>query len=211
MGATQQFVELRQRMTELEANLIPPLREDLGYTEADYDRVRAFIVLTHAEVESFLELRVLAELAKRLEAWNTSKRPSGVLMGLLAFGGTDWPATIDDYAKPRNETAPSWKLRDLQRRLDSAHATLHGSVRMTNHGIRKRNTLALLLPLGMQIDELDAALLDQLDAFGGTRGEIAHGSARRVTVQPDPGDAKARAAQLLAGLETLDAAITQLP
>jgi hypothetical protein len=57
-----------------------------------------------------------------------------------------------------------------------------------NHGIKEKNILALLLPVGINSDNIDQEWLNLLNTFGKKRGEIAHQSAASYkTTQPiDP-------------------------
>ena len=57
-----------------------------------------------------------------------------------------------------------------------------------NHGLKEANLLALLLPIGIDSDDLDSVMLVTMDAFGKQRGLIAHKSATsyRATQTPDP-------------------------
>lgn len=53
-----------------------------------------------------------------------------------------------------------------------------------NSGIKRSNLYALLLPLGFKESDFDPLWLDNMDSFGGRRGDIAHGrpvSSRRST------------------------------
>lgn len=212
MPASQLFLHLQQRIADLALRMLPVVRDDLTYTEEEYDRVRAFIVLTHAEVESFIEHRVLGELNLRMRAWKEHKRPSGVLMGLLAFSGQSWPGPIEDLSAPTiGDRAPSWALRDLQRRLDAAITCANARIRVANHGVRSKDALAMLLPLGFDVSMVDPDLIRELDDFGSQRGQIAHTSARTVKSQPDPAAFRTKANGLLKRLGQLDLAISSLP
>jgi len=57
-----------------------------------------------------------------------------------------------------------------------------------NHGIKEVNFKSIVLPTGILIEELDGALLNKLDSFGISRGDIAHLSKKRVTKQLNPQD-----------------------
>lgn len=199
-------------MAELEGNLLPAIKADLSYTASEYDRVRAYIVLVHAEVESFVEQRVVAEFAVRHAAWDGAKQPSVVLMGLLAFKSGEWESPIDSLNPPTNpEDSPRWRARDTSARLSACITQQNRSIRTLNHGIRAANVLPMLLPLGFGAGDLDAGLVSDLDAFGSMRGTIAHSAARTTSSVPDPADAKNKVTRIMAGLAALDSAISALP
>lgn len=72
-----------------------------------------------------------------------------------------------------------------------------------NHGIREKNFNELILPTGVNIDELNQTWLNDLDNFGSSRGEIAHNT-KRVTTEINPHDEYNKVESLLKGLQDLD-------
>lgn len=75
-----------------------------------------------------------------------------------------------------------------------------------NHGVRENNLKSLILPIGVDISELDHTWLTGLDNFGSLRGEIAH-NAKRTTDQINPKDEYNNVLALLEGLKSLDTLI----
>lgn len=55
--ATCSFRNLERRIVQLEDRFTPTLSPTGFYKEKQYDYVRAYIVLTHAEMEEYLEVR----------------------------------------------------------------------------------------------------------------------------------------------------------
>ncbi|GBF81897.1 diguanylate cyclase [Aphanothece sacrum FPU1] len=64
----------------------------------------------------------------------------------------------------------------LDNKIDKAHRRFISSVN-DNHGIKEKNILTLLLPIGINSDDLDQDWLNLMDSFGKNRGIIAHTSA----------------------------------
>ena len=72
-----------------------------------------------------------------------------------------------------------------------------------NHGIRERNILRLLLPIGINEYDIDTTWLSTTDSFSQDRGESAHRS-NRVANPLDPKTEHDRVGQILEGLMAID-------
>lgn len=77
-----------------------------------------------------------------------------------------------------------------------------------NHGVKEKNFKRLIIPLGIEIDELDGTWITNLDNFGASRGETAH-KTKRAAGQINPGDEYNTVKKLMKGLEELDEKILQ--
>jgi hypothetical protein len=78
-------------------------------------------------------------------------------------------------------------------------------VREDNHGIRERNLLSLLLPIGIDHNSLDPTFLANMDSFGKLRGAAAHTSSRSgVRSAADPADEFNRVLSLMQGIQVID-------
>jgi hypothetical protein len=73
-----------------------------------------------------------------------------------------------------------------------------------NNGVKEKNLLALLLPLGLAAPAINATLCPNLDAFGTTRGTHAHQAASAVLTPLDPETEYKRVKNVLADLIDLD-------
>ncbi len=72
------------------------------------------------------------------------------------------------------------------------------------------NLLKLLLPIGIDSDDLDKVWLLNMDTFGEERGQIAHSSAIKTKQPPNPADELERVKQIIQELEKVDQLITNL-
>ncbi|MEZ4870096.1 MAG: hypothetical protein R3C14_52695 [Caldilineaceae bacterium] len=81
-----------------------------------------------------------------------------------------------------------------------------------NHGIKEANILQLLLPVGVEADEIDDVWLAAINSFGEERGRAAHtsGSSHRTVVLPDPKDELQKVKLLLDGLKEIDIILNSL-
>ncbi|MFM6253265.1 MAG: hypothetical protein ACKPEQ_29680, partial [Dolichospermum sp.] len=81
-----------------------------------------------------------------------------------------------------------------------------------NHGLKEKNILALLLPIGIDSDDLDPAWLADMNTFGEKRGLVAHTSATSyMTIQtPDPANELNTVTQITHELLRIDELINNL-
>jgi hypothetical protein len=153
MNLPPRFAELSERVDDLHFRFVPPLEPTGIYTAAEYDRMSAFRLLVHAEIERFIELLVedaLSRFLAKLESWKKIGCNSLLVNSLI-----------------------SHMEKELRKEVRS------------NHGVKSKNILALLKPLGLSGTHLDNFWLQTMDAYGEIRGRHAHNS-RRTTQPIDP-------------------------
>ena len=184
--------------------MLPSAFDPTGsYSDRVYDRVRGYRLLVHAEIEAFLEDAVLSVAKQAYTDWLVDRRPRQSLIALLAYheGSTD--PVPDAISKTGASSTP---LRSRIKDATDAHSTW---VRMKNNGIREKNVLRLVLPVGILESDLDAAWLQTIDGFGSARGDTAHQALR--TQQPHDPAAEARTVkEIVEGLRKLDARLVAL-
>jgi len=163
MANSKRFKILVDRVNFLNSNILPPIKIGGDYTPVEYDYTRSYILLVHAEIESFLEEKVSEKVNISLSNWKTNRKKSTCLKSILAFCSNDI-----NYEKKKIHERNSLEFRV---NIITNHFL---SLIKKNHGIKKDNILDLLLPIGIEIDELDETWLTTMDNFGAKRGEIAH-------------------------------------
>lgn len=204
------LAQLREQIDVLERHLLPSKFDATGtYEDRDAVTVRtlAFVVLAHAEIESYFENRII-EIAKAAwQSWKEARHLSRVACALLAFCGREMNAPPESLSPPKPEKAKEW-LRQLEigERLKLVVQEFVYAVTKHNHGIREKNLLAMLLPVGVYHADLDATFIADIDSFGKRRGEAAHSSSSRSQVQQeiDPKTEQDRVLDLISSLERLD-------
>jgi hypothetical protein len=83
--ASRRYRQLDGRFRVLRRIFLPKRFNRTGtYSPDTLDRARAFRVLMHAEIESYLEDRVLEAAQKAFAAWHSATRVSVPLAALLA-------------------------------------------------------------------------------------------------------------------------------
>jgi hypothetical protein len=159
---------------------------------------RAFLVLSHAEVESYLE-GWAKEIARAAEvAWSKSARVSSPLAYLL---GT----LAERVALPRTLVGASPK--DSPQLFGETTVKLFQKYYLrikNNHGIKERNLLDLYAPLGVPAAVLSPTLIPNLELLGSLRGTHAHNSAKVVQSILDPETEYKRVTDLADDLMSMD-------
>ena len=159
---------------------------------------RAFLVLCHAEIESYLE-GWAKEIARASEVvWSKSGKVTKPLAFLMA--------TLSERIKVP-ETYRTNNSNDMPQRLSQITVQLFQNFYKSikdNNGIKERNLFVLFGPLGIPSAALGATLLPNLDNLGAIRGTHAHNSSKAVQSVLDPETEYNRVRALLSDLAALD-------
>jgi hypothetical protein len=197
MAESLRYRSLKRRIAQLDRRLLPRLNATGAYSSAQYDRVRAYRVLVHAEIEACIEDLAFETLVRAYGRWVSDKRPRHCLVAVVAYHDSHaaLPRSMPPIGGPSNE---------LPQALERAKDWYCGYVRGQNHGIREKHVLSMLLPLGVHTSEIDNTWLATIDSYGQDRGETAHGSAMKPHAPPDPANERAVVTQIVAGLAPID-------
>jgi hypothetical protein len=196
MSVSRRFNALASRLANLRFHFLPLQFNPIGkYSRREYDLARAYVVLAHAELEAYIEDRATEMVQRTENEWRQKNRCSQVMRSIctshISRSGLPWLPFTKDPQK-----------------IDSALQGYKDLVK-NNHGIKEVNLLKLIFPLGIQYQSIDAALLDDLEAFGSSRGGIAHNSIK--TQQPIDVEAQfKKVTAILKRLKVLDRKINSL-
>lgn len=166
MAKSRKLKQLEARITFLEREILPASKIHGNYTKKEQDLIKSFILLSHAEIESFIEDIAKEKIQTSLQNWNTNRNKSNCLKSVLAFIGGEINFDNDGNSKL------------LTHRMNRIVAHYFSSVIDKNHGIKEANILKILLPLGIELGEIDVTWLSTMNSFGATRGMFAHASNR---------------------------------
>lgn len=157
--------QLLSRISQLESNLLPAIKINGNYTKKESDLIRSYVLLCHAEIESFFEDIAESKVQKALTAWINSRKKSNCLLAIMSF------CTEEIYWKKIKKSSKE----KLDFRIN--RVTNHYLRKLNNnHGIKSGNLCSILLPIGIESDELDQTWLNTMDNFGSKRGQFAHTS-----------------------------------
>lgn len=205
MPTSIRFKEMRTRLTELRNNMLPANFSPTGdYSDRQLDRTRGYRLLVHAEIESYLEDVAREAVTRAIQEWKANKKPSTVLLAFLAAYHSGWNSHDDRDTEEILRLAKGRpRVKDsINEAIDIAQKQYIINVR-DNHGVKERNFKRLIIPLGIEIDDLDGTWLANLDNFGASRGETAH-KTKRTTGQINPEDEYKTVQRLVKGLKELD-------
>lgn len=189
MAQSRRFKDLIRELKRLRKNFLPRNFDPLiSYTERQLNHATAYRMLAHAEIEAYLEDRVKEVADYAIQEWSKSKKVSYTLLCLLAFSGMELESPPESLTASQPSLTKKLKEKlELNKKVGTVYSNFLASIEK-NHGIKEKNILALLLPVGIDSDDIDQEWLNLLNNFGTDRGKIAHQSALSYkTTQPiDP-------------------------
>jgi len=196
---------MRARLSELKLHMLPSVFSLTGdYTERQLDRARGYRLLVHAEIESYLEDVSRDVVINAIREWKADQKPTVVIVSFLAAYHSGWSVSDEVENERIIEIAKSRvKIKDsVSEIIDLAQTQFTNKIK-NNHGIKDKNFKTLVLPAGVDVNELDSTWLANLDSFGSKRGDVAH-KTMRATGVINPKDEYDSVQQLLIGLKALD-------
>lgn len=199
MAKSRRLNQLLSRIAFLENNILPAERIDGNYTKKESDLIKSYLLLVHAEIESYFEDRVMEKVDSAFSKWTLTRKRSTCLKSVLAFSGNDL-----SYEHIRKSDS-----NDIEFRMNKA-VNHFKSIINKNNGVKQNDILKLFIPVGIELNELDGTWLNVMESFGSTRGNIAHNSLR-VHIQIDRNTEKNRINnQIIPEIERLDELIKKL-
>ncbi len=207
MPKSQRFRDLSKELTRLKKQFIPKISPTGIYSDRQLALTVAYIVLAHAEIEAYLEDRVWEIVINAKKDWDAGKTRR-TLICLLAFSGETMDEPPDTLTPTKgNKTVQPEKIK-ISEKINKAIKGFKKVINQ-NHGLKEANILALLLPIGIDSDDLDRGWLATLNDFGQKRGEVAHSSYNTIQ-PPEPAEVLSTVNQITEGLLQVDALINAL-
>lgn len=212
MSLSEKYIQLEARLHELRTHLLPEQFSEIGiYTSQQLDMFKGYRLLVHAEFESYLEDISKETIFASIRKWKANKLPSITIVSFLAAYHSSWSVSDELHNEEiiklaKGRTHPKESIQDTLTIASKQFNTKLSS----NNGIKADNFKTLIFPTGIDIDELDPALLTELDNFGVARGDIAHNSSKKVTTEINPQDELSKVTFLLSCIKTLDEKLNAL-
>ena len=204
---SMQFSELKESVRALRKHLLPSKFDPTGnYRERVFTGVVAFRVLCHAAIEDYFESRAIEIARSALSQCRATGRVSLPAIALLSFSGRAHSLPPDTIDPPDPSMKKGWSSEiEFKQRLNDCTTEFIRRVTKDNHGVREKNILWMLIPLGIDPGDIDRLFLSEIDNFGSIRGDYAHKSPAVHTVKkPDPKDELAKINGLLGLIEPVD-------
>lgn len=195
---TDKFIGLQSRLNKLRRVYLPHTFDPTGsYSDSTLEKVRAYKVLAHAEMEYYFEEVALSIARRAYQKWNSARKASTPLVSMVAYYEGQFPSVPDIH--DGNNSA-----KDIDWRINSSFASYNQYVRSNNHGIKEKNILNIFLPIGVRVGEIDNDLLIALNSFGAERGVIAHSTRSGAPSVTTPDDALASVTNIMTYIDTFD-------
>lgn len=197
----KKWAALDQEIEALRRTLLPNPFNPIGVYKHQarvQTETRAFLVLSHAEIETFLE-DWAKDIARAAEiVWSRQQRVTTPLAFLIA--------NVADRVKETNSLAAGSAKDSQQRFADIVSEIFPAYYKRIkdNNGVKERNVLRLFDPIGVAGSAFGSTLLPALNSFGSARGEHAHYSRKAVTSVLDPLSEYNRVRSILTELKSLD-------
>ncbi len=211
MPRSVRFRTLTKELNRLKKQFIPKISPTGVYTDRQLAFTLAYRVLAHAEIEAYLEDRVREVVINAKKDWDQKGKTCRTLICLLAFSDQTMEPPPKTLTPTRgNRVIPPGKIQ-ISKKIDLAINSFMRVIEQ-NHGLKEANLLALLLPIGIDSDDLDPVFLATMNTFGEQRGLVAHSSATsyRTIQPPDPANEVGRIQQIVQELLKVDELINNL-
>ena len=190
------FEYMLNRVQVLKKTFLPRAFSPTGnYKQTTYEKACAFKVLTHAEFEYYLEEISFAIAKNAYKKWTTRKLISKPLLALAVYYS-------GSYKAPPEMKSGNNSDENISERVRIAFSDYSFKVKSKNNGIKEKNILQLVLPVGIEIDQLDNDLLIALNNYGSSRGQIAHSTRAKQPLTPE--EALASSTELITYISALD-------
>lgn len=196
-----QLRALKRSVYELRRHFLPRVFRPLG----DYSRptrvqahTRAFIVLVHAEIESYLEDWSQEVTVACETKWDTASRISKPLSCLLSASNQCLQLPTNQLEIQQQEMTA--RVHDVVKLVIKSHK----KTIKKNNGIKEVNLLSLFAPLGLPSMALGSTLIPNLNSYGSLRGDLVHKSQKAVARTLDAETEFNKALSLITDIEDLD-------
>jgi hypothetical protein len=210
MALSNRFKELRRRLNELRAHLLPAKFSPTGdYTDRQQDRARGYRLLAHAEIESYFEDISRETVTNAIIEWKRNTKATNTIVAFLASYHSSWSVSDDIKNDEVIKIAKSRVNKDSVAEIINLAQTQFTQRLKENNGIKEKDFKTLMIPTGIDVSSLDQTWLTNINSFGTKRGEVAHHS-KGTQGSLNPRDEFDTVKALLLGIEKLDRLLMQL-
>ena len=220
-NASQEFQRLANAIRLLKAELLPAdlegsdfavtysqqSSEDLSHLST---KAKAFIALSHAEIEEYIENRATSIENNAINAWKSERKVGISLLSLMIFfptrkdkETTEFSSNLpnDKLIKRLVEKLKDYKYLDCE--IDKVNDLFRDKVEK-NHGIQSVKLFSLLIPLGLKIDVFDELWIQEVESLANDRGQIVHKSRHSISQPINPRDKFEQVYKILYGRDLTD-------
>ncbi len=198
---TQYFISFERALVDARL-LVRGVPIEKSNTSLQHLKVQSFVLFAHAAMEEYLEA---ISWAVALDARKLFKDSGTICFSLVSLVASKLIGDLPEKAKKKLSQE---LVSNLDVFSDEALKRFRHVIN-ENHGVTEDNQKALLLPIGIDPETFDLALMNDLHAFGGRRGSIAH-SFMLIRNELTLSDVNQKVEAIEAGLKKIDEAACEL-
>lgn len=133
-------------------------------------RLRSYRILSHAEIEYFVESIILNKIEREKKKWLKTHSTSNCISNILAYIRIEFPNISPHLTEITSGN-------DFQFRVNKVLNNYQNIIKY-NNGIKEENIIPILIPLGIDYQKINQTLLNNMSSFGVERGSTAHNSSK---------------------------------
>lgn len=218
---TPDFLTLKARLTHLKTMLPDVSIASANLTMRQIDEISAYVLLTHAACEEFMEKRSLQTATAAKSAFDTSGAIGRVGKHLCVFPFIDVPNDNNDFRKLSSIVGASGfgvamskgfkatNSAQIGKLMNIGYQRFKGAVE-TNHGASIKYQFKLLSRIGLDIYDLGANFRSRIAQLAEARGEAAHKPVIAATVLYEPATLATWPTDLIEGYKQMDIRLSAL-
>jgi hypothetical protein len=192
---SKKYNDLIRREIKLRKSLINKTVIHNPQTSLSQDRLRAYRLLMHAEIEYYFENIVIEKINNEKIKWDNKKIPSQTILSLLAYNECSFPKISSSLSDINSKN-------DKDFRINKAVGDYIGIIKK-NNGIKECNIIPILIPLGIDYSKISQILMNDLSSYGSSRGEVAHNSYKVIKLI-NPTDEINIVTEIIKGIKDID-------
>jgi len=198
---SQYYKKLVNCEKKLRTSLITKTVIDSPTSPRSQYRLQSYRLLSHAEIEYYIEGIILHKLSIEKNKWKTHGKISNCLAYILAYSKVVLPSISTRLTEISNKN-------DIEFRMGTVLSEYERLVKR-NNGIKEANVIPLLISIGVDYSKISQTLLNNLSSFGKNRGSTAHNSSI-VQQLINPSDEIEIVKQIIEELEEIDELVRKI-
>lgn len=170
-------------------------------TDISQLRLRSYRILSHAEIEYFIESIILLKIDKEKKKWGKNHSTTNCISNILAFIKIELPNTGSHLSEITSGNDFQFRVNKILNHYEE--------IIKHNNGIKEENVIPMLIPLGIDYLKINQTLLNNMSSFGVHRGGTAHNSSR-VQNLINPQDEINMVTQIIRDLSDIDSLVNRI-
>jgi hypothetical protein len=198
---TKYYKFLEKRNRQLCYQFITPTVLRYPTSQLSQDKIKAYRLLIHAEIEYYIESIVRNKVDISLDSWNKHQKVNRILIALMAFNNREFSNIPENFDELSSKN-------DLNFRIHTIVNDFRNTIK-SNNGIKEKDLTNLLIRIGIEADEIDNTLIISMNSFGAMRGDLAHNTSKAINLI-NPQDELNIIKKIIQDIKSLDEMVEKL-